>query len=71
MNSDPYIHCVVELHSKLLFVDFFLCSYGFVDYPSVEAAKTVFDNHDNIMLDGHTLHINFSLRNQKGSKENA
>ena len=41
-----------------------------MEYRSVEEAKAVYDKQENIMLDGRTLHINFSLRFQKESKSN-
>jgi len=33
---------------------------GFVDYPSVEEAKHVFDNPEDITMDGNVLFINFA-----------
>ena len=33
---------------------------GFVDYPSVEDVKDVFDNAEDITMDGNVLLINFA-----------
>ena len=48
---------VVPFHNSL-------CSFGFVAYSTVEEAKQVVDSSDEIELDGHILHIDFSRRGE-------
>jgi len=38
---------------------YFLYSYGYVEYRSVDEAKAVFDKPDDIVLDGNTLFIDY------------
>ena len=38
---------------------FCLCSFGFVDFASVEEAKAAVDGAENIEVDGHVLSIEF------------
>ena len=37
----------------------FSCSFGFVEYATVEEAKKVLERSENVELDGRTLTINF------------
>ena len=39
---------------------------GFVNYASVEEAKQVFDNPEDIVIDGSTLFINFASNSLNG-----
>ncbi|XP_065889936.1 nucleolin-like isoform X2 [Dysidea avara] len=39
--------------------------FGFVDYASVEEAKAVFDKQEEIVVNGHTLYIDYSLKVQQ------
>jgi len=52
-------------YHKLFYV---LCSYGFVDYASVEEAKAVLDQQEDMELDGQVLILNYSGHKYSTSK---
>jgi len=55
--------CVIPplvIPCSLLHVVFYVNSYGFVDFASVEEAKVVFDRQEEIEVDGRVLFINFA-----------
>ena len=43
--------------------NFTLHSFGFVEYRTVDEAKAVFDNPEDIVLDGNTLLIDYGKVN--------
>ena len=42
------------------------CRCGFVNYASVEEAKRVFDNPEDILVEGSALFINFAATSPNG-----
>jgi len=48
------------------------CSYGFVDYATVEEAKAVFDQQEDIKVDGRVVYTNYlSPKQREGMEANA
>ena len=45
---------IICIHSS------FVCSCGFVEYRNMDEAKAVFEKQEDIILDGHTLFIDYS-----------
>ena len=58
--------CLHDVHSmfvpgEIKCIHFsFVCSCGFVEYRNMDEAKAVFEKQEDIILDGHTLFIDYS-----------
>jgi len=56
-------------HHYLLFIlSNFLYSYAIVEYCSVDEAKAVFDNPEDIVLDGRALYLDYTIYRQSNGK---
>ena len=54
--ENTYMLALPRVHSEPTFIFY---SFGFVEYSSVDEAKAVVENKENIILNGHTLYVNY------------